>query len=1374
MELAFAAQIRSIQSIVIGESADGNDQNGLLSFSFRGIFCAFETVVPVLWQGLDAHFSPFLVMDSSNNVAESPNMASSSTGEGSAQGLDSQFGGSALEELKLLGVQTFQASELENTVVRQMDERLEVQSMYRGSKELQKALADLENTKTQLSRLKAQCRRLSQQDQSEKEIKELYKECLAGYRARKAEKAELETQVKRIKASLDARVIRDRAERDEKQKENPAAFDFDLGMRTTTTEEQETIIAHQHEAHAAHITDPSSTEGTSSLPDTMDVDESEIQGRIGSLNAKRKHDDVTPSPAGSSTSAPTKAKKNADSASMSLPEPDEDDETAPSRGKAKGRNARTASPQKPSEDLDDEVEALLNEFQAPHNDDEDQQADEEEPDVPGQRVRRSALGDAGDEFHGGYVQRLEKWIDENRDDPRSKDIRKLRKWLAVRNKSLFRRAELTELEKQLLKPAMMPTRKASVAKGDHIPTVKFDGGFEIPRHLYKKLFEHQRVAVRWLWELHQQEAGGILGDEMGLGKTLETIAFLSGLAHSGLLTGPILIVCPTTVVSHWLREFHWWAPEFQVTTFRGAGESVPIAPALEQCVDVFESPNGFTHLYESLWKEITDSLDLEPRPDPPAKKSTKKATSKRTTSKAKKNQRFNLEDAFGVDVNDDEDGDVDIDGNEDVRPVEQVAASEPLAFDDSDEKKLLDDILGFKRKCVRPELNADVRASIDTVDGHTPVVLIMSYETVRMNIAEISRVQWHYAIMDEGHKLRNPDTAVTQACKRLPTPHRMLLSGTPIQNNLVELWSLFDFCFPGKLGTLETFEKHFAWPIQRGGYANASPMEVRVAYKCALTLRDLVNPYLLRRSKDQVNIKLPEKSEQILFCQITDKQRDAYKAFLRGSEAKAVYEGMRNMLYGVDILRKICNHVFLNDADHGKYALQQAQNLADMTEGSAKLKVLNHVLAQWRAQRHRVLIFTQTIQMLDIIERFLQFTDYPFIRMDGHTASGQRQKLVDRFNEADPEDPECPFIFLLTTRVGGLGINLTSANRVIVYDPDWNPMTDLQAKERAYRIGQTSSVIVYRLVTSGTIEEKIYHRQVFKQFLTQKILRDPKQTRSFFQSSGLRDLFKLNERSGGALHEDELTQVPREEMAVDESDDDDDEDGAGTGERRKRSKSSKSKKSKQGGGEGWLLSGLMGSELSSTLDHEAVMDKATGHSRAGSARSVESYVEQEAENLATKAVDMLRRSRATSSALGSSAQSSRVGSAVPKFGTVSRAGNLFGGAKSATPKVSGLGASTAQTGLSGSQLVQSLKDNSIHPLVETQAQLVTLKDFFLKLGGIASSQQIADFFRDRVPQKHMLLFRSLLRKVADFDANTRYWTLKPWAGGALPEGQEVL
>lgn len=1311
-------------------------------------------------------------MASNQSISGSTTSASSSTLDPPAHDLTSQFGGAALEELKMLGVQTFQASELESTVVRQMDERLEAQSVYRGSRELQKALADLENTKTQLTRLKAQCKRLSQQDQSDKDIKELYVECLAGYRARKAEKEELEANVKRIKAKLDTRVIQERAERDQKQKENPAAFDFDLGMRTTTTEEQESIIAQQHEAQTSNNSQESTLPDSESLKTDMELDELESKGQIRAHSAKRKHEEILSSTGDSSSTMPAAVKKELNVDTIDMPVDEEAGPAEENRNETIGRSSRRKSQgdvmEMETEDMDEEVEALLNEFQAPHNDDEDLQLDEEVPDVPGQRVRRTALGDAQDDLHGGYVSRIEKWILEHTDDPRSKEIIKLRKWLAVRHKSLFRRGELSELESQLLKPAMMPSRKKSVAKGHHIPTVQFEGGFEIPRHLHKKLFEHQRVAVRWLWELHQQEAGGILGDEMGLGKTLETIAFLSGLAHSGLLTGPILIVCPTTVVAHWLREFHWWAPEFQVTTFRGSGDSTPIAPALEQCVDVFESPNGFTHIYETLWKQISESLEMEAIPEQPKAKAKRTAAPPRA-KKSRKKSKVNLDEIFGADTMEDEN--VDVEGDDElVEEVEDVVASK---VDGVDEERLLNEEL--RRKCEIPQVPAEVGESIDNVDGHTPVVLIMSYETVRMNIAEISRVHWHYAIMDEGHKLRNPDTAVTQACKRLPTPHRMLLTGTPIQNNLVELWSLFDFCFPGKLGNLDTFQKHFAWPIQRGGYATASPMEVRVAYKCALTLRDLVNPYLLRRSKDQVNIKLPEKSEQILFCQITDKQREAYKAFLRSADAKAVYEGLRNMLYGVDILRKICNHIFLNDADHGQYALQQARSMADMTEGSAKLKVLNHVLAQWRAQRHRVLIFTQTIQMLDIIERFLSFTDYPYLRMDGHTASAHRQKLVDRFNEANPDDPECPFIFLLTTRVGGLGINLTSANRVIVYDPDWNPMTDLQAKERAYRIGQTSSVIVYRLVTSGTIEEKIYHRQVFKQFLTQKILRDPKQTRSFFQSSGLRDLFKLNEKSGGALHEDELTQVPREEMAVDESDDDEEDadmEELGRSGARKRSKS-KSKHKKKGGEDQWLLTGLMGSEISAKLDHEAVIDKATGHSREGAARSIEAYVEQEADNLASKAVEMLRRSRATSSALGSNAPSARIGAATPKFGTVSRASMLFGGKKSASPKVSGLGASTSQTGLSGAQLVQSLKENSIHPLVETQAQLVTLKDFFLKLGGIASSQQIADFFRDRVPQKHLLLFRSLLRKVADFDANTRYWTLKPWAGGALPEGQEL-
>jgi DNA excision repair protein ERCC-6 len=1295
--------------------------------------------------------------------------------------LTSQFGESALEELKQLGVQTFQASAFETNVVRQMGEQMEVEGAYRASKELQKMKHDMENLKDQVSRLKAQCFRLSKQDHTDNEVKELYRECLDAYRKRKAEINVLEQNMNLLMADIDTCVQQQRASKEQLESGTTDGFQFDLGMRTTTTQEQESLLLAQRLAHST-----SDTSGAMNHPESneMSTHWGEDVANEKRNQAKRKHFEIPESMDISETLA-----SETPSPKRILPIEEGISGKELDVGRKKSKTTKSAKrgalrEEEEDEDYEDVVEELLDEFQAPKNDDEEID-DESSPNVGSQRVKRTLLGDTGDMQPGAYRERVERWLTENKDDPRSKELRKLKKWLHVRNKALYRRGDLSEQETQLL-ARPMPIRKVSVSKNDSIPSVKFEGGFEIPKHIYKKLFEHQRVAVRWLWELHQQEAGGILGDEMGLGKTLETIAFLSGLAYSGLLTGPILITCPTTVVAHWLREFHWWAPEFNVLTFRGSGETVPITPVLERCADVFNQPNAFTQIYEEIWDDIQKSLQVEIAKPPPKASTTSKSTGSRKKSNGRggKKRKFELETLFGEEADENDVIDVEGDGGDDL---DKILLPENV---EQGGDALIEEALGQKYHCERPKLDEMEQSHFDRVDGQTPVVLIMSYETVRMNIAALSRVHWHYAIMDEGHKLRNPEAGITVACKRLPTPHRMLLTGTPIQNSLVELWSLFDFCFPGKLGTLETFQQHFAWPIQRGGYANASPMEVRVAYKCAVTLRDLVNPYLLRRSKEQVKIELPEKSEQILFCQLTERQREAYKVFLRSNDAAAVYEGLRNMLYGIDILRKICNHTFLNESDHGAGSLMHAQSLAELTDGSAKLKVLNHVLGMWKEQNHRVLLFTQTIQMLNIVEKFVQLAGYRYMRMDGHTAAAQRQKLVDKFNEASFDDPEAPFIFLLTTRVGGLGINLTSANRVIVYDPDWNPMTDLQAKERAFRIGQTRNVIVYRLVTSGTIEEKIYHRQVFKQFLTQKILRDPKQTRSFFQSSGLRDLFRLNEKPGNALHEDDLTQIPHEETAIDDSDVEDDDLGnfATSGSRDssdafKRSKKRKTPKPKDG--DGWLLGGLMGQEISSKLDHEAVLDRETGHGKGGS-DGVEGYVEQEAENLASKAVEMLRMSRHSSGALASSlpssrsapASDSRAAPSKPRFGTVSRGTakttTAKAGSSNALPRVSGLGASTAKTGLSGAELIQSLKDNSVSPLVETQAQLVLLKDFFIKLGGIASSQQIADWFRDKVPQKQLLLFRSLLRKVADFDANTRYWTLKPWAGGATPEGQGAV
>mmetsp|Transcript_23904 Transcript_23904/g.40058 ORF Transcript_23904/g.40058 Transcript_23904/m.40058 type:complete len:1147 (-) Transcript_23904:25-3465(-) len=495
--------------------------------------------------------------------------------------------------------------------------------------------------------------------------------------------------------------------------------------------------------------------------------------------------------------------------------------------------------------------------------------------------------------------------------------------------------------------------------------VVFDGGLKIPGRIYDKLFDYQRTGVKWMWELHCQNAGGIVGDEMGLGKTIQVIALLAGL-HNSSMFGPSVIVCPATVMKQWVREFHKWYPVMRVAILHESGSE----------------------------------------------------------------------------------------GSSRSAVIKKIAK------------------------------NGDV--------------LVTSFEQVRINRKLLLEQSWQYVVLDEGHKIRNPDADITLACKQFPTVHRLILTGSPIQNNLTELWSIFDFVFPGKLGTLPVFQTQFAVPISMGGYANASQLQVQMAYRCAVVLRDLINPYLLRRMKSDVKALLPKKSEQVLFCRLTEHQRKCYLDFIQSKKMQLVLEGRAQLFGAIDALRKVCNHPDLllrtstdRPADYGWW------------ERSCKLQVMAQVLPLWKEEGHRVLLFCQTRQMLDIVELMVNHMGFEYRRMDGNTTIRSRMALIDEFNTYSEI-----FIFLLTTKTGGIGVNLTGADRVVLYDPDWNPSTDMQARERAWRLGQKREVFVYRLITSGTIEEKIYHRQIFKQFLTNKILSDPRQRR-FFKAKDLRDLFTL-------------------------------------------------------------------------------------------------------------------------------------------------------------------------------------------------------------------------------------------------------------------------
>jgi DNA excision repair protein ERCC-6 len=333
----------------------------------------------------------------------------------------------------------------------------------------------------------------------------------------------------------------------------------------------------------------------------------------------------------------------------------------------------------------------------------------------------------------------------------------------------------------------------------------------------------------------------------------------------------------------------------------------------------------------------------------------------------------------------------------------------------------------------------------------TGYAIVTTYENVRRHIDVYAAHQWSYMVLDEAQKIRNPDADVTLACKRIRTFHRLAMSGTPIQNDLRELWSLLDFVFPGRLGTLPTFEEEFAVPIKRGGYSNASPMQVQLAYRCAITLRDLIQPFLLRRLKKDVKevSRMPGKTEHVLFCRLSQRQRAMYEAYLLSDDVRSVIRrssgngGGTQLLAAVTMLRKIANHPDLvldpTESSLDQFVRSRGSTQARPTNGhssdddsdadialedtllerSGKLEVLAKILPLWKRQGHRVLIFCQWRKMLDIIQRFTQLSGWKFGRLDGNTNIASRQRLVDTFNT-----DESYFGMLCTTRTGGVGLNL--------------------------------------------------------------------------------------------------------------------------------------------------------------------------------------------------------------------------------------------------------------------------------------------------------------------------------------------------------------
>jgi TATA-binding protein-associated factor len=459
-----------------------------------------------------------------------------------------------------------------------------------------------------------------------------------------------------------------------------------------------------------------------------------------------------------------------------------------------------------------------------------------------------------------------------------------------------------------------------------------------------------------------------------------------------------------------------------------------------------------------------------------------------------------------------------------------------------------------------------VKAQLNTAD-----IIITSYEICRNDVDILLPINWNYCVLDEGHLIKNPAAKTTIAVKRLASNHRLILSGTPIQNNVLELWSLFDFLMPGFLGTEKVFKDRFAKPIAASRFSKSSSKEQEAGALAIEALHKQVLPFLLRRLKEEVLDDLPPKIIQNYYCELSDLQKKLFDDFTK-KEGKALTdmatsgekEAKQHIFTALNYMRKLCNspslvmnekhkqwpaiHTILNkqkshirDPIHAPKLGALRDLLRDCGIGTeAKSSSANGSSgdelpgASDAVSQHRVLIFCQMKEMLDIVQEDVirKMGGVSFLRMDGTVEANRRQDIVNKFNG----DPSID-VLLMTTSVGGLGLNLTGADTVIFVEHDWNPQKDIQAMDRAHRIGQKKVVNVYRLITRGTLEEKILNLQRFKIDVASTVVNQQKAGLGTLDTSEILDLFSLGETadapSGNGVEEgagavDEVTGEVRE------------------------------------------------------------------------------------------------------------------------------------------------------------------------------------------------------------------------------------------------------
>lgn len=361
----------------------------------------------------------------------------------------------------------------------------------------------------------------------------------------------------------------------------------------------------------------------------------------------------------------------------------------------------------------------------------------------------------------------------------------------------------------------------------------------------------------------------------------------------------------------------------------------------------------------------------------------------------------------------------------------------------------------------------------DRLESEDFDVCITSYEMILREKSHLKKFAWEYIIIDEAHRIKNEESSLAQVIRLFNSRNRLLITGTPLQNNLHELWALLNFLLPDVFGDSDAFDQWFS-------------AQDRDQDTVVQQLHRVLRPFLLRRVKADVEKSLLPKKEVNLYVGMADMQVKWYQKILEKdidavNGAGGKKESKTRLLNIVMQLRKCCNHPYLFEGAEPGPPYTTDEHLV---YNAGKMLVLDKLLKRMQAQGSRVLIFSQMSRLLDILEDYCVFREYKYCRIDGSTAHEDRIAAIDDYNKPDSEK----FVFLLTTRAGGLGINLTSADIVVLYDSDWNPQADLQAMDRAHRIGQTKQVVVYRFVTDNAIEEKVLERAAQKLRLDQLVI----------------------------------------------------------------------------------------------------------------------------------------------------------------------------------------------------------------------------------------------------------------------------------------------